>query len=328
MFWTNSQDAAMVAFLRDAARLARMVRDELAPASLTKEDRSPVTVADFSVQALAGLRLGAAYPGVPIVGEESSALLKGPAGAESLKQVVSYVRRFQERATSRQVCDWIDRGGGRPCGKFWVLDPVDGTKGFLRGGQYAVSLGLIEDGVVTLGGLACPALGLDGEPGNGVIAVARRGKGAVIVPLDAPEFCRPIRVSPCADPRRAVLLRSFESGHTNVDRTEAVIRHLGMKAPAVPMDSQTKYAMLAAGYGDLILRMPSPEAPDYREKIWDHAGGVVVLEEAGGRVTDIEGNPYDFTRGRRLEGNVGLLASNGALHAAALEAIRRTADSG
>ena len=71
--------------------------------------------------------------------------------------------------------------------------------------------------------------------------------------------------------------------------------------------------------------MPSPEAPDYREKIWDHAGGVVVLEEAGGRVTDIEGNPYDFTRGRRLEGNVGLLASNGALHAAALEAIRRTA---
>ncbi len=325
MFWNTGQDAAMVAFLRDAARLARMVRDELAPASLTKEDRSPVTVADFSVQALAGLRLGAAYPGVPVVGEENSAPLKGPGGAESLKQVVEYVRRFEERASARRVCEWIDRGGAAPGGRFWVLDPVDGTKGFLRGGQYAVSLGLVEDGVVTVGGLACPALGLDGEPGNGVLTVARRGKGAFIIPLDAPEFCRPIRVSPCADPRRAVLLRSFESGHTNVDRIEALIRHLGMKNPPVPMDSQAKYAMVAAGYGEIILRMPSPDAPDYREKIWDHAGGVVVLEEAGGRVTDIEGNPYDFTRGRRLEANTGLLASNGAVHDALLEAIRRTA---
>lgn len=325
MFWTSSPDTAMVAFLRDAARLARMVREELAPESLTKEDRSPVTVADFSVQALAGLRLGAAYPGVPIMGEENSALLRTQAGAAALEQVVTFVGRFEEGASAGRVCSWIDRGGGAPRDRFWVLDPVDGTKGFLRGGQYAVSLGLVEDGVVTVGGLACPALGLDGEPGNGVIAVARRGKGAHLIPLDAPDFCRPIRVSPCADPRRAVLLRSFESGHTNVDRTEAVIRHLGMKNPPVPMDSQAKYAMVAAGYGEIILRMPSPDAPDYREKIWDHAGGVVVLEEAGGRVTDIEGNPYDFTRGRRLEGNVGLLASNGALHAAALEAIRRTA---
>jgi 3'(2'), 5'-bisphosphate nucleotidase len=89
------------------------------------------------------------------------------------------------------------------------------------------------------------------------------------------------------------------------------------------MDSQAKYAVLAAGKGDILLRLLSPSKPGYREKIWDQAAGSIVLEEAGGRISDLDGNPLDFSRGRSLAGNRGVLATNGCLHEAALQALRQ-----
>ena len=88
------------------------------------------------------------------------------------------------------------------------------------------------------------------------------------------------------------------------------------------MDSQAKYAILAAGQGDLMLRLLSPDRPYYREKIWDQAAGSLVLEEAGGRISDLDGKALDFTTGRELKNNRGVLASNGKLHTAALQAIK------
>ncbi len=314
----------LVSFLREAARLARRVRGDLAVMGLTKGDFSPVTVADFAIQALAGQRLGAAFPEIPLVGEEDSAALAAPDSAAVLEQVTRYAGEFAGGATAETVCAWIDRGAGEPGDRFWTLDPIDGTKGYLRGGQYAVALALVKRGQVLLGGLACPELGLDGRPGSGMLAVARRGGGAFMAPLDAahPEWTR-MRVSACAVPRAARLMRSAESGHTDPGQTEAIVRELGIEAPSVPMDSQAKYAALAMGGGELLLRLLSPNRPDYKEKIWDHAAGSLVLEEAGGRVTDLRGRPFDFTRGRCLEGNTGLLASNGLLHEAALRAVAR-----
>jgi 3'(2'), 5'-bisphosphate nucleotidase len=89
------------------------------------------------------------------------------------------------------------------------------------------------------------------------------------------------------------------------------------------MDSQAKYAVLAAGAGDLLLRLLSARHPNYREKIWDQAAGALIVEEAGGRVSDLEGQPLDFTAGRTLARNRGLLASNGYLHAVALRAVQQ-----
>jgi 3'(2'), 5'-bisphosphate nucleotidase len=89
------------------------------------------------------------------------------------------------------------------------------------------------------------------------------------------------------------------------------------------MDSQAKYAVLAAGQGDLMLRLLSASQPNYREKIWDQAAGSRVLEEAGGQITDLDGKPLDFTTGRSLRDNRGILASNHLLHTAALSALRQ-----
>jgi 3'(2'), 5'-bisphosphate nucleotidase len=88
------------------------------------------------------------------------------------------------------------------------------------------------------------------------------------------------------------------------------------------MDSQAKYAVLAAGKGDLMLRLLSSAKPDYREKIWDQAAGSLILEEAGGCITDLHGRPLDFTTGRSLIHNRGILASNNLLHPIALQALQ------
>ena len=87
------------------------------------------------------------------------------------------------------------------------------------------------------------------------------------------------------------------------------------------MDSQAKYALLAAGRGDLLVRLLSAQAPNYREKVWDQAAGSLVVEEAGGRITDLNGMGLDFTQGRTLAKNRGVLASNSHLHPKALKAL-------
>jgi 3'(2'), 5'-bisphosphate nucleotidase len=312
--------------VRHAAQLTQQVQAEMTGPALTKSDRSPVTVADFAAQALIGRVLADAYPTDPLVAEENASELRTPAGQATLTQVVDFVRRFVPHLTHQQVCDVIDLGTAAPARRFWTLDPVDGTKGFLRGGQYAVALALIVDGHVQLGVLGCPGLSAaerSDQGGPGCLAAAVRGQGAWSTPLNARGTFTPLHVSHRTDPSEARLLRSFEADHTNTDQMDEIVRALQIQAPPVAMDSQAKYAVLAAGAGDLLVRLLSAKQPHYREKIWDHAAGSLIVEEAGGRITDLEGQPLDFTAGRTLARNRGMLASNGLLHAAALQVIQR-----
>jgi 3'(2'), 5'-bisphosphate nucleotidase len=85
------------------------------------------------------------------------------------------------------------------------------------------------------------------------------------------------------------------------------------------MDSQVKYAALAKGDASIYLRLPRKKG--YQEKIWDHAAGAIVVEEAGGKVTDFHGHPLMFSCGRALEKNHGIVATNGHLHAQVLGAV-------
>ena len=79
---------------------------------------------------------------------------------------------------------------------------------------------------------------------------------------------------------------------------------------------------MAVGGGEVILRLLSPKRLDYKEKIWDQAAGSLIVEEAGGKVSDLFGRPLDFTAGRTLLNNRGILASNGHLHEQALQALQ------
>jgi 3'(2'), 5'-bisphosphate nucleotidase len=309
-----------VGALKKAAHLAKQIQRDMAPKALTKEDKSPVTVADFAVQALLGRSLETAFPEDTLVAEEDSATLRSTRQPGIRDQVVESVSHSVPDATLEQVCQWIDRGGKESGNRFWTLDPIDGTKGFLRGNQYVVALALVVKGEVQIGALACPNLG------RGSLIIAVRGQGCWRIPLTGPERFEKLRVSACEDPAQARLLRSFEAEHTNVGQMDelmqAMMQAIGVSAQPVLMDSQAKYAVLAEGTGDLLFRLLSPTYPDYREKIWDQAAGSLVIEEAGGRITDLDGKPLDFSVGPLLTQNRGVVASNGHLHEAALKALR------
>jgi 3'(2'), 5'-bisphosphate nucleotidase len=98
-----------------------------------------------------------------------------------------------------------------------------------------------------------------------------------------------------------------------------VARILGITDEPLRMDSQAKYAVVARGDASLYLRLPNG---DYRENVWDHAAGSLVASEAGGRVSDADGLPLDFTTGRKLTRNRGIVACAGPIHDAVLEAVR------
>lgn len=309
--------------VREAAQLTRRVQRELVTPAITKQDKSPVTVADFSAQGVVAQRLAQAFPAAVLVGEEDADSLRtDPA---TLDQVCHFVRSCCEGASEEDVCNWIDHGNGEPGGEFWTLDPVDGTKGFLRGDQYAVALALVRDGRVELGVLGCPGL-VDGTKadvdGKGSLLVAQRGQGTWVTSLDEEGEWQQLRVSSCDDVRQTRVFRSVETAHTNTGQLGQLAGAMGVEAEPIPMDSQAKYAVLAAGGGEMMVRLLSANRLDYRECIWDQAAGSIVVEEAGGRVTDLDGKPLDFSQGKHLTANRGVLATNGHVHQAALDALR------
>lgn len=299
-----------------AAELVVRVRKEMSGISLTKNDRSPVTVADLGAQALVAARLAEVFPGDELVAEESSAVFQTPEGKEALEKVLAYVRRFRPDATADSVVRWIDRGKGEPKGRFWTLDPIDGTKGFLRGGQYAVALALVEDGDIKIGVLACPELW------GGSLCLAEKGAGSWQGPLGQKTGFKPMKVSGCQDASNAVMLRSFEKTHTDTRQMDNAVNRLSITREPVLMDSLAKYAVLASGGADILARFPFPGNPPRPEWIWDLAAGAILVEEAGGKVTDLDGKPIDCTRGRQLSANRGVLATNGHLHNACLEVLK------
>ncbi|MBI5758662.1 MAG: 3'(2'),5'-bisphosphate nucleotidase [Planctomycetales bacterium] len=356
--------------VQSAACIGRAVQSAVTLGRWDKEDRTPVTVADLAIQAVIGLRLSEAFPGIPFMAEEGAEMLRQPDGAELRDRVVEQARSILgPDVVADTIIAAIDRGQQEhgTSRRYWVLDPVDGTKGFLRREQYAIALALIEDGQVKLGVLACPNLPESmsaGDPGSplpsgegsgvrecgaeserhshstpphpgplpegegerpntpGQIFVAVRGHGAECVPCfpsHNSESALPARVSSNVDPAHVRWCDRVESSAKNHDALADVTARAGITHPPHRLDSQAKYAVVARGEGDLYLRY---SIKPYVEKVWDHAAGVLVIEEAGGRVTDILGQPLDFSCGRELSRNKGIIATNGLIHDRVVTAVR------
>lgn len=320
MVESREREVALAA-VRAAAQLCHRFYQSPGCQSLEKADASPVTAADFGSQALICQALGSAFPKDAIVAEEDATLLQRPEFAGTFRQVIQAVGQFLPGATGGEILDWIGRGRGQLPPRYWTLDPIDGTKGFLRGGQYAIALALLEGGEVQLGLLACPALPFPGTPpSRGTLFTAVRGEGAMALPLPGGEG-KPIRVNPSGEASQLQRIESVESAHSDRGAQERLDRLLGCQRPPRQMDSQAKYGAVAWGEADLYLRVPLPQFARRGENVWDHAAGSLVVQEAGGRVTDLAGHPLDFSAGPQLSRNRGIVASNGAVHEQVLAAI-------
>ncbi|MEX0777256.1 MAG: 3'(2'),5'-bisphosphate nucleotidase [Phycisphaeraceae bacterium] len=330
-----------LAAVRQAAAVCQAVQQRLVrPETLAKKDKSPVTVADFASQAVVCAALEKAFPDDPVVGEEDAHELRQSDQAALRNIVVDHVRNdLGAHIDDDQVLGWIDRGGasgGASAERCWTLDPIDGTKGFLRGrgDQYAIALALLERGQVVLGVLGCPNLPFPNANGQtiGTLMIAVRGQGVQMQPLLAqappPGVVRAElqahvdQLSDPADPA-ARFCESVESGHSDQSASATLAALLGITHEPLRMDSQAKYAAVARGDASIYLRLPV--SAKYREKIWDHAAGAIIVAEAGGRVTDVHGQPLDFSIGRTLANNQGIIATNSALHHRVVAAVAAAA---
>lgn len=310
--------------VREAAVLAEQVARNLAGAgAMLKTDASPVTLADYGVQAIVHRHLAAQFPADPIVAEEDADDLASPGHAALAGALLEVLNTVSSGWSLAEMIAHIGRGryGGGAAGRFWTLDPIDGTKGFLRNDQYAIALALIEHGRPVLGVLGCPRLRLATAAGGehtGWLCYAVDGSSHA-VSFDGTN-CRSLHASAVTQTADIVLCESVESGHSAHDVSAVIARELGIHRTPVRMDSQAKYAAVAAGAADVYLRLPT--RADYREKIWDHAAGVLLVQNAGGRVGDVAGNPLDFSQGRTLERNRGVIASAAGVHERVTQVVK------
>ncbi len=305
--------------VEQAARICQKVQSQLvAEDALTKKDRSPVTVADFASQAVICKTLKEHFPEIDIVAEEDAQSLREEQNAE----VLDKINQFLPGWTTEQILDSIDLGNGQPGDLFWTLDPIDGTKGFLRKDQYAIALALLKNGQPVLGVLGCPNLPFNANTNQGTLMYAIKGQGSFSRSLNGGQP-KQVRVSDHTPEQMVRFLESVEAAHSDHSLQGQLMAHFGDKAKSVRYDSQVKYAVLARAEAEVYLRLPNPAKPDYREKIWDHAAGALIVEEAGGKVSDMFGKPLEFNHGKRLEANRGLVVTNGKFHQQIIELLNR-----
>ncbi|XP_047066648.1 putative PAP-specific phosphatase, mitochondrial [Lolium rigidum] len=362
--------AAAAASVERACRLCVDVKRSLLSGGrkiLEKNDQSPVTIADFGVQALISFELQQLFPSIPLVAEEDSTFLKsfnpddnsGNVLIESISSAVTdKVNNSGSPLTHDDVLRAIDRGGkdavsfdSNPA-TYWVLDPIDGTKGFLKGDDalYVVGLALVVNGKVELGVMGCPNWtngttankqeeSFDHCNGHGILMVSHAGCGTwsrLLSPeigqfITAQDVWKRCFVDTCSVVHMAcfcipdsqtwnmIPLSLFFDSTTDESDPKDENKILLQYACC---GSLCKYIMVASGRATVFFNRARVNT---QIKAWDHAVGVICVQEAGGQISDWSGKPLDLAAdltGRRIiYPSGGVLVTNGALHDKLVELI-------
>lgn len=310
---------AIRAAVRDAVKLCRRVQEHylIANTKSAGDHREPVTIADYGSQAIICRALMRHFPKDGVVSEESGEQFLQLVSAEQRSQALALLEDVLGSALSeREVADWLDFGKSRKTSRVWVIDPIDGTKGFIALRHYAIACGALVDGEVAGGIVAAPGYA-DGE---GALFYTENG-ATWRAPIAAGAGER-VRVSSRRDADEFIAVQSFEREHASKSRMGRARQLAGLgDARILELDSMEKYALVACGDADLYMRLPR-EGSVYRHKIWDHVAGVALVQGAGGMATDLDGRPLDFSQGESLP-NAGMIVSNGQHHERVVAAVGR-----
>ena len=311
-----------------ASKITRRIQNSLCEEDiLTKTDSSPVTIADFAAQTIVNSTLAKRLPkAVSMVSEEEGSNLTNN---KTLESVMKFIKNTLDISNHLQLKAAIDFGKNKEKPeKFWTLDPIDGTKGFIRGQQYAISLAYIEENEIQLGILGCPNLNpdLSCDPEvvhkKGSLLFATKNHGAWSTDIDNPyRNLKRVRSSSELSIEQLKLCESVEAAHSRHNVTKRILNQLGVKQDSIKLDSQVKYAVVARGQGHIYLRIPTLE--HYKEKIWDHAAGCIIAEEAGLVVSDIHGKRLDFNCGEELKKNAGIVCAPSYHHRTIIRSIEK-----
>jgi 3'(2'), 5'-bisphosphate nucleotidase len=199
---------------------------------------------------------------------------------------------------SEEEADKIDERLARE--RVWMIDPIDGTAGFIKkDGDFAVQIGL------SIGGL--PELGVVYLPAQGTLYFATKGQGAFVETNGgAPQK---LQVSTKTDFREMNIAVSRDHRSPKMSR---IIRELGLRKEIGRGSVGVKIGLIAEQECDLYIHL------SHRTKFWDTCAPQVILEEAGGRMTDLFGNEFRYDLDNVMNLN-GIVASNGAAHELTLE---------
>ncbi len=286
-----------------------------------KTGAEPVTIADYGSQALLCRAISRAYPAAAVIAEEGGtafSTLLSDTDQQAVAGLVGAV--LGEAVTTADIVRWLDHGQDRSEGDgfTWVIDPIDGTKGFIAGRHYVIALAVVQRGRVLGGVMGAPTYPT--QPG-GYIFAAQNGSGYAY-PLNGEGTPRTLRASERTAPQDVRVVESVEKSHASRAVMAQVRERAGFGAAQVQLlDSQEKYSMVAAGDADLYLRLPRMHSTR-PHMIWDHAPGASLVYAAGGTVTDVDGSPLDFAQGKTLAKNRGMIVSNGKIHDAVVRAAQ------
>jgi 3'(2'), 5'-bisphosphate nucleotidase len=303
---------------RRAADLCSTVQETMLLAS-HKIGAEPVTVADYGSQALICEAISRAFPGDAVMAEESGAQFLSLVAHDARAAVTGLIGEALGRTvTESEVVGWLDYGKDTTAHRVWVIDPIDGTKGFLAKRHYAIAIGILEDGEITGGVMACPGYpGIDGGAmfwaQDGVASMQAMSGGDV----------RQIHVTATTASDQVRALESVEKSHAGFEQMAAARQAAGLgDAKIEQIDSMEKYARIAAGDAELYLRLPR-QGSTRPHSTWDHAAGAALVLAAGGMLSDVDGSPIDFSKGRALP-NEGIIVTNGAIHAQIIDGVMRS----
>ncbi|KUI73862.1 3'(2'),5'-bisphosphate nucleotidase [Cytospora mali] len=312
---------------------------------VSKDDLSPVTIADFAIQALLTSTLHGHFPEDKFVGEESASELKeNPTlhdrvwGAlqhtQSLGQdgTNSLVRYPESPEQMCEVIDWCGFGTPDVGGRIWVFDPIDGTENFVKGLVYAINVALLEDGKQVLSAVGCPNLSMNVQfpasdnsldpDGEGGIVFAVRGHGAFTRKLHGSLDQVPTRQIP-KHAETASSLRSVTAVNTSglVTIHQAVASRLHVEFPgSILLPWVIRWVLLALNVGNTTFW--AYKSRSRLAKIWDHAGAMLLFEEVGGKVTDVDGKDINWVAGRKMVANYGIVAAPSNLHGSILATLQ------
>ncbi|KAL3345438.1 hypothetical protein AABB24_024414 [Solanum stoloniferum] len=347
-----SELEAAVDVVERACRLCVDVKKSLFSSDgriLEKNDQTPVTIADFGVQALVSLEMNKLFPSIPLVAEEDSAFLRSNNLVGSVVDVVKDKATLGDEVTEDNILKAIDRGGkdayvfAPEPATYWILDPIDGTRGFVKGSEalYVVGLALVVEGKIVLGVMGCPnwhedcsdnsIIGVQENQSSrsGIIMVSHVGCGtwtkrlSDILSNESPhtwtrcsvDSCQMVQGARVTIPESQTWKSLPLSGLFDAKTDSENIGEGNILLLSACCGSLCKYLMVASGRASVYIQGKKATSII---KVWDHAVGIICVHEAGGKVTDWEGSSLDFaadqTERRLIFPSGGVLVTNGSLH--------------
>lgn len=305
----------LIKAVRVAARLSETIQ-ALSRQYDTKSRHKMVTIADYGVQAILQRTIREYFPADGIIAEESHAEFMRFTNRRQRKLLLKVLgEELGSSVSADDLSDWLSVGRLPTAPRQWVIDPIDGTSGFVAGRSYTIALGLLVAGRPRLGIMGSPRF-FDRHNADFVGRLFCAYEGVAYMDDLAGGAWQVVRMPELPnDPLHIV--GSFSRKHNDFPLLTRIYEGLRMPYETFAINGQEKYAMVALGFADLHLRIPADKS--YRQKVWDHAAGVAFLNAAGGRVSDERGAELDFSAGEHLRHHRMIFASHPRLHQTLIE---------